>query len=302
VLYFQDILLPFQGKPVMIQFACPRCQKVLQAEESATGNKVDCPGCGQRLQVPAPALNKTLLGTLIPESPPAPAIPVVPPVASQIREIKPEEAPPEITWQCSTCQAQLRTPAVVAGQSVTCPTCNQVTKVPFSSTSYRLGNVPAPGFDRPPSPPPRRERAMEPEYEEVVPRRRSSYERRPLRDREGEYRQASRARMATASLICALAGLGLFIFTWFIVILTAASHPRRPAAESMAVLWIIFMLVSFVLNLLGVIFGAGGMNPQNQSNRGVGIAGFVCGIVGLVLSLACGLLWWIAAAATFGMR
>jgi hypothetical protein len=44
------------------------------------------------------------------------------------------------------------------------------------------------------------------------------------------------------------------------------------------------------------------MNPQNRSNRGVGIAGFVCGIVGLVLSLTCGLFWWLAAAATFGMR
>src|SRR5262249_27893432 len=103
-----------QESPLMIQFACPRCQKVLQAEESATGNKVDCPGCGQRLQVPPPALNKTVLGSLMPESPPVAAIPIGSAVTSPIREIKPEEAPQEIPWLCSTCQAQLRTPASIA--------------------------------------------------------------------------------------------------------------------------------------------------------------------------------------------
>jgi DNA-directed RNA polymerase subunit RPC12/RpoP len=39
----------------MIRFQCPACQKKLKAPGNAVGRKVDCPGCGQRLQVPQPA-------------------------------------------------------------------------------------------------------------------------------------------------------------------------------------------------------------------------------------------------------
>src|SRR5262245_43776739 len=57
----------------MIRFSCPTCKKILQASLPQAGQKVACAGCGQRLQVPTPARNKTVLGDLVPgASNPAP--------------------------------------------------------------------------------------------------------------------------------------------------------------------------------------------------------------------------------------
>ena len=53
----------------MIRFACPKCRKPLSAPEDKAGCKVPCPGCGQRLQIPAPPPAKTRLGVLIPDVP-----------------------------------------------------------------------------------------------------------------------------------------------------------------------------------------------------------------------------------------
>jgi hypothetical protein len=52
----------------MIRFACPTCQKILQAPAGQSGQKVACPGCGQRLQIPAPPRNKTVLASFVPEN------------------------------------------------------------------------------------------------------------------------------------------------------------------------------------------------------------------------------------------
>jgi hypothetical protein len=56
----------------MIRFACPACQTVLQSPDPGAGNKVACPKCGQRLQIPgAPARrNRTVLGALLPKARP----------------------------------------------------------------------------------------------------------------------------------------------------------------------------------------------------------------------------------------
>lgn len=36
----------------MIRFRCPTCRKVLKAPDDRAGRKIECPGCGQRLQIP----------------------------------------------------------------------------------------------------------------------------------------------------------------------------------------------------------------------------------------------------------
>lgn len=46
----------------MIRFSCPVCQKHLKAPDNKGGVKVDCPKCGQRLQIPPPQRSKTMLG------------------------------------------------------------------------------------------------------------------------------------------------------------------------------------------------------------------------------------------------
>src|SRR5262245_42690277 len=56
----------------MIRFACPTCRTEL--EHPRPGDKVHCPACGQRLQVPGrPPVAHTVLAREIP--PPPPAIP-----------------------------------------------------------------------------------------------------------------------------------------------------------------------------------------------------------------------------------
>src|SRR5271166_1754263 len=54
------VFLP--GTTVMITFACPKCRTGQQAADNAAGHKLGCVRCGQRLQVPAPIANRTMLG------------------------------------------------------------------------------------------------------------------------------------------------------------------------------------------------------------------------------------------------
>jgi DNA-directed RNA polymerase subunit RPC12/RpoP len=66
--YPPDTVYRKANEVTMIRFACPTCKKVLQAESQQAGQKVACPGCGQRLQIPAPPRNKTVLGSLVAEN------------------------------------------------------------------------------------------------------------------------------------------------------------------------------------------------------------------------------------------
>lgn len=57
----------------MIRYTCPKCKKNLESPASFAGQKLNCPGCKQRLQIPQPppplptvaaAANKTVLATI----------------------------------------------------------------------------------------------------------------------------------------------------------------------------------------------------------------------------------------------
>jgi hypothetical protein len=63
----------------MIRFACPRCKVVVQQPESAAGTQFACPSCGQRLQIPVPPADKSMLGDLVGEDHPVPAQSAAPP-------------------------------------------------------------------------------------------------------------------------------------------------------------------------------------------------------------------------------
>lgn len=56
--------LPQEGS--MIRFFCPTCCGPLSAPPEKIGAKASCPKCGQRVQVPNPGQNKTVLGRLVP--------------------------------------------------------------------------------------------------------------------------------------------------------------------------------------------------------------------------------------------
>lgn len=61
----------------MIRYSCPKCQKGLESPASFAGQKLNCPGCNQRLQIPQPAPavvespNKTILATSEGSAPPS---------------------------------------------------------------------------------------------------------------------------------------------------------------------------------------------------------------------------------------
>ncbi len=50
--------------PQPIVFQCPVCQVTLTATVEQAGAKIPCPRCQQRLQIPRPPINQTILGTL----------------------------------------------------------------------------------------------------------------------------------------------------------------------------------------------------------------------------------------------
>ena len=54
-----------------MRFRCPTCRSKLSAPAAKAGAKTHCPGCGQRIQVPAP-VNRTVLGLPEPERAAAP--------------------------------------------------------------------------------------------------------------------------------------------------------------------------------------------------------------------------------------
>jgi hypothetical protein len=84
----------------MIRYTCPRCNKLLESPVSLAGQKLNCPGCGQRLQTPQPStphpVNKTLLAEEF-SAPPA-AAPnrqaASPPPSAPPPRLSPGEAPP----------------------------------------------------------------------------------------------------------------------------------------------------------------------------------------------------------------
>jgi lipopolysaccharide-induced tumor necrosis factor-alpha factor len=76
----------------VIRYSCPQCRKTLESPCSMAGQKLNCPGCGQRLRIPPP-INKTMLG--LDETPPRQAPPpvvAVPPVPHIV--VKPLDPPP----------------------------------------------------------------------------------------------------------------------------------------------------------------------------------------------------------------
>src|SRR6516162_7759575 len=61
----------------MIRFQCPRCKGILESPDQKAGDKVNCPKCQQRLQVPGLPREKTILAASVP-NPPSPSSPAPP--------------------------------------------------------------------------------------------------------------------------------------------------------------------------------------------------------------------------------
>ncbi len=75
----------------MISFACPICNTVLNVDDRQKGAKLPCSKCGQRLQVPAHARDKTVLGKLVGADGPAP-------LTGKVAVLEPPPPPREALW------------------------------------------------------------------------------------------------------------------------------------------------------------------------------------------------------------
>jgi hypothetical protein len=227
----------------MIRFACPRCKTVLERPEHESGTKLFCPGCQQRLQVPAPPENKTILGdVLLPTASPAEpmmGIKVVP--LPDVPLSMPTSPPP-----------------------------------PPMGSGARVQDGWDDADDRPRRSP-RADRDRDLDDFDI--------ERRPRGGRSGYDTEAS-IRSATVGFWCSMVGVGL-IFTGMLLWLVMVSE-RRPFRRDMDPFVFVILalgLVSFVLGLVGTIFSGRGLDPSNTQNRGLAIAGLICGILGMIVGL-----------------
>ncbi|MBY0526975.1 MAG: GYF domain-containing protein [Gemmataceae bacterium] len=50
----------------MLRFTCPRCKMVMSRSDDEVGHKISCPGCGQRVPIPLPPTDQTLLEGNVP--------------------------------------------------------------------------------------------------------------------------------------------------------------------------------------------------------------------------------------------
>lgn len=282
----------------MIRFACPKCRTVLENEP---GVKFSCPGCGQRLQAPMPAENKTVMGQLVdpapaPVSPPVamPADPLPAPVGGdvQVRILMGRE---HVFWNCPLCQSPVDTPLDLRQPSVRCPHCSQKIAVPQVEGARKAPAMPPPvepeyiTADQHESPRP---------YEEADrPRRRKRFadydddeDYAPTYRRSGAFDIQALMRASASGLTCSLIGLGMLLIVFLLWVVAAGSRTGR--GEGALVFFILVADVgSFILSLLGTVFSSRGLNPANDANRGLAIGGLVCGIVGLVISSIIGLVF-----------
>ncbi len=311
----------------MIRFMCPRCKAVLEQPDNAAGQKMACPACNQRLQVPLPAENKTVLGSAVENAPPlsaaagsavVEAVPVTPapggaelpaPAAASARvQIRLVMGREHIFWPCPLCQNQVDVPQDLGQLAVRCPHCARKIEVPYPQGAPPRRAPPPPSERPPPPPPPPRSPAPYPpdpplsrevgrsryddDWDRPPPRRRyeDDYYGPPRYRRSGQSPDQA-ARAAVAGLICSMISLGLLLVTLFIWVLAAE---RRSTAESLLCLMLIVVGASFVLGLLGTIFSSRGLYPENVHNRGAAVAGLVCGIIGLVISSLVGFILLVA--------
>jgi len=305
----------------MITFSCPRCQSVLEQPDGAAGTKVACPKCSQRLQVPLPPQNKTILGSWVGPDKGAAASSPAAAFDAQIRLVAGREV---VAWYCPLCQNQVEVALDLGQKSIRCPHCAKKIDVPQpgpGGTPPTSGAVPpatpfstAPasrpenyvqaqpgtllglGRDEPgPPPPPRSRRRRDCFYEDEdddydhPPRRRPRYSR--------EYS----SRAAVSGFICAMCSVGILLLS-FVLWVIAVEQGRRRTADPFVVLLLIANIGCFVLGILAVVFSARGLDESNDYNRGFAVAGMVCGIIGLVLGAIFGIFFLFVGMCIWSLR
>lgn len=110
-----------------IRYVCPKCKKSLESPRNMAGEKLNCPACGQRLQIPQPPAalppqNKTLLalehGSPALAPPPAAPPPLITTEVIEVVDVA-REAPAPPIHHCLECGRGV----VGSERLLTCPDC-----------------------------------------------------------------------------------------------------------------------------------------------------------------------------------
>jgi hypothetical protein len=286
----------------------------MDCPDNLAGTKFTCPNCGQRLLVPQPPVNRTMLGTLDSFEPGASGGPAPAPSGASFYgpgvEVRVQQGVNYIYWNCPLCHKQLYVPADSGEQTVLCPHCARNIAIPQKQSNPQAPPPPnniVPSVLEVPQPRPPIVRGPE---EDPFPRRgRRSLDldvdrqyggARSFRVDDDEFRRRrpivpqDYSGTALAALLCGLGGLALVLVSIFVFVamVSRTSGPRD--AEPAFILLSLIMLGSFVLSILGIVLGGRSMNPANVDHRGSAIAGLTCGIIGLVISVLFGLFWFCA--------
>jgi DNA-directed RNA polymerase subunit RPC12/RpoP len=288
----------------MIRFACPRCKTVLERPEQDAGAKFACTSCGQRLQVPPSPIDKTMLGDVNWQKSGAAAAPVpeAAPAAgdAQVRLVRGRE---HVVWACPLCETQVSVPLEPWQAAVRCPQCAKRIDVPHpgprggepnqqikARDGVAVPPVPSPA-DSDVLPPRARERERDRWDEDDAPPPR----RRPRWDDDSGIRRYTRtgrpadeedcARSSTTGFFCSLVSVAMIFIAFVLWVVMIAERPLPGQADPFVFLILLLGLVGFVMGLIGVVFSSRGLDPINQRNRGLAVAGLVCGILGMVVGL-----------------
>src|SRR5262245_53089213 len=68
----------------VIRFWCPTCRKTLKSPDHNACKKIPCPHCQQRLEIPSPPRNRTILAPLVEGPSPSPQASLVPDAVSHV--------------------------------------------------------------------------------------------------------------------------------------------------------------------------------------------------------------------------
>lgn len=223
-----------------------------------------------------------------------------------------------IRFACPRCKTVLERPEHESGTKFACPGCQQRLQVPAlpenktilgnlvlpttpsadekPTMGIKVGPLPvAPGAATPPALPTPRPSAQDSwdDPADDSPRRSRhgdraiddyDIERPPSRSRGG-YDTESSARAASVGFWCSMVSLGLTFTAMIIWLVVAAERPRGRDMDPFVFLILALGLASFVLGLVGTIFSGRGLDQVNTQNRGLAIAGLICGILGMIIGL-----------------
>jgi hypothetical protein len=240
----------------MPRCACEFCSAALDLPDHMAGKPFPCPNCGKTFTVPRPGAAKSqsyMDQLLASENERVSSVPLPPPAARPSAEGN--------------------------------PLLRGAVEVPAKDTSgsKRIESPPR----REPEPPPAPRRSLssrdrfrdeeEDDFEDDLfapPRTRGAATPDVIRG----------AQMGLVFSLLGLAGIliGLFVFLFY--------QSRRGPVQMESIFFILSFaaLLTFVLTLMGIIFSGRGLHSSNDYNRGSAVAGLVCGILGVVLSVILG--------------